>query len=118
MFITKFLEIQNQLRIFHWQTKSFSEHKALGEAYGGLDDLIDSFVETYFGTNGVRRATKTFDISLSNYDADGPKKVIDDAISFLTNELDSLVQGNTDLLNTRDDMLSLMHHTKYLLTLK
>ena len=118
MFITKFLELQNQLRIYHWQTKSFSEHKALGEAYEGFDDLIDSFVETYFGTNGVRRATTTFNISLSNYDAGCGTEVVDDAISFLTNELDSLVQGNTDLLNIRDDMLSLMHHTKYLLTLK
>jgi hypothetical protein len=31
--IEKFLTLQNQLRIHHWQTPSFAEHKALGKAY-------------------------------------------------------------------------------------
>lgn len=55
MFITKFINLQNQIRIFHWQTKSYSEHKALGSLYEGLDPLIDEFVEVYFGKNGIRK---------------------------------------------------------------
>ena len=43
------LQMQNQLRIFHWQTKSYSQHKALGKAYETLDGLIDTFVETALG---------------------------------------------------------------------
>ena len=129
MFIEKFLQIQNQLRIYHWQTKSFAEHKALGKAYEGLDLLIDNFVETYFGAhgvhkvstveskNGVRKEVAAFNISLSNYGTNSSNKLLDDAISFLTNDLESVVEKNTDLLNIRDEMLSILNKTKYLLTL-
>ena len=41
MFITKMLTLQNQLRIFHWQTKSYAEHKALGAAYKALEGSIE-----------------------------------------------------------------------------
>jgi len=46
MYITGLLTLQNQLRIFHWQTTVYSEHTAFGTAYEALDDLIDSFIET------------------------------------------------------------------------
>ena len=50
--ITPFLKIQQQLRIFHWQTESYAQHKAFGKAYEEFDDLIDTFVETYIGKYG------------------------------------------------------------------
>ena len=31
--ITELISLQNQVRILHWQTKSFAEHKALGKCY-------------------------------------------------------------------------------------
>ena len=31
--IIELLTIQNQYRIFHWQTPSYSGHKAFGKAY-------------------------------------------------------------------------------------
>ena len=119
MFITKMLTLQNQLRIFHWQTKSYAEHKALGAAYKALEGSIDSFVETYFGKNGIRKASETFNISLANYGETDTMSVLDDAISFLVNELPSLVETtDTDLLNIRDEMLATLNHTKYLLSLE
>jgi hypothetical protein len=47
--ISPFLKIQQQLRIFHWQTESYAQHKAFGKAYEALDGLIDDFVEVYMG---------------------------------------------------------------------
>lgn len=117
--ITNFLTLQSQLRILHWQTSSFAEHKALGAAYEGLDDLIDSFVEAYMGKHG-----KEFDanitITLYNYNDAQPAAVMERASDFLTNELPSYLDEETDteLLNIRDEMLSLVDSTKYLLTLK
>ena len=119
MFITKLLNLQNQIRIFHWQTKSYAEHKAFGKLYEGLDPIIDSFVEVYFGKNGTRKATKTFDISLKNYETGMGIKVIDDALDFLVTEIPQIVKPeDTELLNIRDEMLALLNQTKYLLTLK
>ena len=51
--IRDLLQMQNQLRIFHWQTKSYAVHKALGKAYESLNDLIDTFVETALGRKEV-----------------------------------------------------------------
>jgi len=50
--ITKLLTVQNQLRVYHWQTKSYAEHKALGKLYESLDGLTDQFIETLAGTKG------------------------------------------------------------------
>lgn len=119
MFITKFIGLQNQIRIFHWQTKSYSEHQAFGALYEGLTPLIDEFVEVYFGKNGVRKAAESFDISLENYDSANPTAVIDSGISFLINELPPMLNpDDTDLFNIRDEMLALLNKTKYLITLK
>jgi hypothetical protein len=38
---------QIQAHIFHLQTKSFAEHKALNDFYDSIPDLIDSIVESY-----------------------------------------------------------------------
>ena len=117
MFITKFLSIQNQIRIYHWQTKSYAEHKALGKLYEGLDPLIDAFVEAYFGNNGVRKAKTSFAVQSMNYEQGASTALLNDTIQFLTNELTSVIENDTDLLNIRDEMISLCNQTKYLLTL-
>lgn len=31
--------------VHHWNTASYAEHQALGEFYGKLSDLADTFVE-------------------------------------------------------------------------
>ena len=119
MFVTKFLTLHNQIRIFHWQTKSYAEHQALGGLYESLDDMIDTFAETYFGKYGRVRSDTSFDFSISNYEPSTPLELIDNAINYLTNDLPKVLQStDTDLLNIRDDMLGELHKTKYLLTLK
>jgi len=114
--VDKLLGLQNQLRMFHWGTNSYAEHKALGKAYEGLDDLIDTFVETWMGVHGKDLGSPKLD--LRPYTAGSPEKLLDQAVQFFTTDLDTAVKSNTDLSNIRDEMLGLIHHTKYLLTLK
>jgi DNA-binding ferritin-like protein len=45
--ITKFLTLHNQLKVYHWQTDSYAQHKALGDAYEAFDEYIDRFVEEF-----------------------------------------------------------------------
>jgi len=115
--ITKLLTLQNQLRIHHWQTPSYAEHKALGNAYEGLDDLIDTFVEAYMGKYGKDTEQKR-QIDLFGYETSHPMPVIQHFEEYLISELPSqLSDKDTDLLNIRDEMLGLLNKTKYLLTL-
>jgi len=116
--IGSLIAMQSQFRVFHWQTKSFAQHKAFGEAYEGLDELIDEFVEVYQGKNGIQNPAEGLKIKLENLDGN-PEDMIDVFIEFLTDELtDKLEKDDTDLLNIRDEMLGLLNKTKYLLLLK
>jgi hypothetical protein len=47
------LHSQTQAHIFHLQTKSYSEHKALQGYYEGIDALVDGLIESYQGKYDV-----------------------------------------------------------------
>lgn len=47
------LHSQTQVHIFHLQTKSYSEHKALQKYYEGIDALVDGLIESYQGKYDV-----------------------------------------------------------------
>jgi hypothetical protein len=52
-FAIKLLHAVTAGHILHLQSKSFSQHMALGEFYQGVGDLIDSFIEAYQGQYGI-----------------------------------------------------------------
>jgi hypothetical protein len=113
--IFKMIQMEQQLRILHWQTKSYARHKAFGDTYAALGDLIDSFVEAYMGKYG--RIKVSGPIELMNIDND-VDLLVDEYIQLLVNVSDSLEEDDTDLMNIRDEILGLMKKLKYLLTLK
>ena len=110
------LKIQNQLRIFHWQTDSYAAHKAFGKAYESLDGHIDSFVEIYMGKYGKTKAKLTYSIELVNL-TEEYSLIIDDFVNYLEQMGEQLDSVDTDLLNIRDEMLGELNTLKYLLTL-
>ena len=111
------IQFQQQMRVFHWQTDSFAQHKAFGKIYGALDDLIDSFVESYMGKFGRARPTITYHIELKSLTG---SSVVDEVLNRFIDYLGSMSGENlsTDLLNIRDSILGEVHTLKYLLTLK
>ena len=117
-YINDLLKIQQQLRIFHWQTKSYARHKAYGEAYDDLSDLIDSFVEVHMGKYGRFELVKE-SIELTNLSDTSVKEFINSSIDYLIG-LGAQLSGDkdTDLLNIRDEMLQTLNKLKYLLTLE
>lgn len=116
--ISPLIQFQQQLRIFHWQTNSFAEHEAFGKAYESMDDLVDTFVETYMGRFGRSVPNLTFHILLQPLSADDVvEKCLVGFTDYLKN-MDAEISGETDLLNIRDEMLGAVHKLKYLLTLK
>jgi len=114
--VDKLLGLQNQLRVFHWQTASYSEHKALGKAYEALDDLIDTFIESYMGATGSK-IKAGFKITLVDYKNRAATELLDQAYTFFTGEMENYISGRSELLNIRDEMLAVVQKTRYLLTL-
>lgn len=116
--ITNFLTIQNQMRVFHWQTQkkpgSFAQHEAFGEAYETLDPLIDDYIEVFQGKNGAIMGKNGFTVKLENLSNDF-EEFINEYIDYLINTLPKSLDSNTDtdLLNIRDEMLAVLNQTKY-----
>lgn len=122
MIVTQLLKIQNQLKVYHWQTKgkgSYAQHKALDGAFDSMVDLIDEFVEVFMGKYG--RIKGPFKIDLNDFESlNTVTSFLDDSINFLVKELPSKLndETDTDLLNVRDEMLAALNKLKYLLTLE
>jgi len=118
--ITTLLTLQAQLRVFHWQTKSYAEHQALGGLYDSLGGLIDDFVETFSGRYGVPAAKNDYKLTVVNYkDNAGCVEYIDKTIAYMVEDVPAMLKPeDTDLLNIRDEMIGALNKTKYLLRLK
>jgi hypothetical protein len=116
-FITGLLEANVKLRMLHWNTTSFSAHTALGKAYEGLNEQIDEFIETYIGARGRDLLMTVSSLAVSAEEE--PSAVLDSLEGLLRNDIQAdLGESETALLNMRDEMLGLVQHTKYLLTLQ
>lgn len=114
--IGNLITIQQQIRVFHWQTKSFAQHEAFGKTYETLDGLVDEFVEVYLGKSQGRIREEKLNISLSvNVE---PIEFIGHCIEYFLEFNKAFEQSDSDLLNIRDEMLAAMNKLKYLLTLQ
>ena len=56
------LHSRNQAHVFHLQTPSFAEHKALNDFYDGIVPLFDGIIESYQGKYGIMKNYKSFKI--------------------------------------------------------
>lgn len=114
--IQNLLTILNQLKYYHWGTDSFARHEALGKAYDGLNPLIDEFVEIYLGKYG--KDLSKMSITLRTESDLQIESALNDISNYLSNELiESLNDNDSDLINLKDEILSIINKTKYLLTL-
>jgi len=110
------LTLRNQVKIYHWETMSFSRHKATDKLVDKLDDAIDTFVEVYIGKYGRPNLTsKTGRIQLRNYNDEEAPALLQEAVDWMSEKLPKLLKpSDTDLLNIRDEILGHLNQTIYL----
>ena len=117
--VVPLVQFQQQIRIYHWQTESYAQHKALGKAYELLDEAIDNFVETFMGKYGRLKSTEgDYTFNLSNLEGKDVTKAVDEFIAYLETYEKELEENDTELLNIRDEIKGIANRLKYLLTLK
>lgn len=121
--VSMFLQMLNTVKLYHWKTTSFAQHKATDELYSELNESIDTFVETMLGKNGSRvNLTETKSIPLLDYtDLSGFEMEVAQYKKFLINmgaDVTLKSSSNTDLLNIRDEILGHLNKFTYLLTFK
>jgi DNA-binding ferritin-like protein len=117
--VENFIEMLNTIKLYHWNTHSFSQHKATDELHERLSGHIDKFVEILLGKKEDRiqrihskipimnaKSTTTFRDKIYQYREYliGMDKCFDKS-------------RDTDLLNIRDEILGDINQFLYLLTL-
>ena len=122
-----FLYIINQIKIYHWQTNSYSRHKATDELFEKLNELIDQFIETLTGRMILEKNDINYRIKINNKKIKIVDMLDNSGLELLTSiknvlehdtHLLQVLKNNTDLQNIRDEMLGHINQTGYLFTLK
>mgnify|MGYP007107654011 CR=1 FL=1 len=113
-----FLGMLNTVKLYHWKTYSYAEHKATDELYASLNEHIDEFVEIALGKDESR--LKSINKSINSYN-DSKKTDFKSRVyeyrKFLISMNDTLDnRRDTDLLNIRDEILGDINKFLYLLT--
>jgi len=117
-----FMEILMMVKLYHWKTHSYAQHKATDDFYGSLNDHMDEFIEVLMGKTNSRidlmkhKTIKLMDLT----NMDQFKAKLEDFKTYLVNlEQTPFIKSmlNTDLLNIRDEILGDVNKLLYLLTL-
>lgn len=116
--VQTFLQFQTDIKIYHWQTYSYSRHKSSDKLFENLLELIDIFVETYMGQLDVHVKIPTnSQIVMKNISDKKAKQIVKSFQLFLT-KMEKLIPNLTsDLLNIRDELLALTDRSLYLFSL-
>lgn len=110
-----------QIKLFHWQTMSYAEHKALDKAFENIVDLGDDLVETVMGKYGRPMLSEGKSIELSNYpESKSCLDQISEMRDCYCNEIRSMLSPDKDseILNIVDEIIAMFDKTMYLLSLK
>ena len=108
--ISSLLHSQTQVHVFHLQSKSYSEHKALQKYYEGIDTIVDGIVESYQGKYDLLKNYKT--IKMVDY------KSTEQLITYFK-ELDNNIEKNRKAVkesyiqNQIDTIQELIYSTLY-----
>ena len=126
-YILRFLEMLNTIKIYHWSSLSYPTHKATDELHSKMSELVDSFIEIYIGhlsrRGGAGAGIPVFkrgaasEISFCECKSlEIFCKKLDGYITFMEG-LTKRLDGYTDLVNIRDEMVGAVAQTLYLLRL-
>ena len=118
--VTNFITMLNTVKLYHWRTKSYAQHKATDELYAKLNENIDTFVEILLGKTAsrIRMVEKKIDL-VDCSKVENLKQNIYKYRTFLM-DLSKVLhpQKDTDLLNVRDEILGDLNQFLYLLTFR
>ena len=112
-----FFELQLNIKLYHWTTESYSNHKTTNKLLEKLSDLIDSFIEKYMGAFSRPVMKIGSNVSIQNMTKTKYIKLLKQAQDYLRGDLEKIISKNTELLNIRDEVLAELDQALYFATL-
>ena len=116
--IKRMLESIHAIKLYHWNTKSHSTHKATDALHAKLSELVDHYVEVFIGKIDAKLKMSDYTtLTLKNLSTNKEmEKFIIELIDFLTTVHTKLdMNKDTDLLNIRDEIVGELNQFLYLL---
>lgn len=123
---TLFFELLLMVKLYHWNTHSYANHKATDDLYGKLNDNIDHFMEVLLGKtadSGRISLNSSTPIDLINFDEPHELTLKLNQYKAYLDKLPSnpgfkaTGENNADLLTIRDELLADINQFLYLFTL-
>ena len=113
------LAIRDQAHMFHWQTQSYEQHMAFGEFYEDFIGKMDELMENIMGKS-ERPAFVSGTITLAGYSDSEVIEFINTAKNVFDLQLPTVVptEGNSEIYNLVEEILSMLNKLQYLLSLK
>jgi len=110
-FVRQMFDARTEAHVFHLQTKSYSEHKALEQFYEGITDLADSIAENVQGRAGILEYNEVED------DQDEPTDSKQLLINLMTWIKDNRykITDQSDIQNQIDGVVELISRTYYMI---
>lgn len=115
-FFSKLFESREMAHIYHLQVKgeegSFAKHKALGEYYEEVIDLIDELIEVYMGQYDVVEGYDTIDTTPTK--SVDPIEYFNGIASYIKSEKSKCISNDdTHMLNLVDEIQALIYRLLY-----
>jgi len=118
LIVKTFFELLTTVKLYHWKTRSYAQHKATDELYASLNENIDKFIEVLLGKDESR--IKMIEKKIDIYDFSNT----DDFKQNMYKYRDFLIDLNkyfdekkdSDLLSVRDDITVDVNQFLYLMT--
>ena len=127
LLIIHLMNARNEAQLFHWQTKSYAEHKTLDEFVEEIQKKLDEFAEILQGMifrrlnfSGIPSTMNTF--RFKNTTKTSFFKTLSKLRDHLVdmdkryNITDGIPEHTNGLDNVRDEIVGLIDQTRYLLT--
>jgi hypothetical protein len=109
--ISYLLHSATQVHIFHLQTNSYAEHKALNEYYDEVVDLTDGLIESFQGKYDILKGYENY--ALNDYENNAQVVKYFKALMKTVDELRVSVKNDSYLQNEIDNVVNLIASTLY-----
>jgi len=118
--VQQLLEMLMTVKMYHWRTHSYAQHKATDELYEKLNQNIDTFVEVYLGKEEDRLYEADQRLPLYNFakETDFKKKM--HAYRQMLHDLSKIFspESDSDVLTVRDELLINVNQFLYLMSFR
>lgn len=100
-----------QVHVFHLQTKSYAEHKALNKYYDEIVDLTDGLIESFQGKYDILTGYENY--ALDDYKDNAQTIIYFKALLKTVETLRTSVSSDSYLQNQIDNIVELITSTLY-----